>query len=462
MNTQSQYPADILGMHPDEMRRLGHRVVDIVVDRLSCRHEERAIQCGNPGELLAQLGGAIPNEAIDVDTSIDLLTTVALANQQHGDHPRYFARVPGPSSYAAILGEWLATGYNTIAASWGGGAGPATIELIVIDWLRELMGLPSGTEGICVSGGSIANMTGLGAARATYGLGVAYLTDQTHSSLSRVLKEMGFPKSHIRVLPSDSGCRMSISHLKAAIQEDRQNKLKPLVVAATAGTTNTGAVDPLHKIADICAENNMWFHIDGAYGAPAALCGQGREYLAGIGRADSLVLDPHKWLFQPYDIGCVLVSRPGALEKAYSMTPEYLKDVKGADQEVDMRNRSLELTRRSRAAKLWMTFRTYGLKKIRDAVQRGIDLGEFAESEIQRSPETWRLVTPSQIGIVTFAHKRANEITHEMRAKRLASEGFAAVSSTILKGQPVLRLCTINPLTTEQDISETLRRLGES
>ena len=250
---------------------------------------------------------------------------------QHGDHPRFFARVPGPSSFAAVLGEWLGTGHNAICASWAGGSGPATVELVVIEWLRQLMGMPAGTEGVLMSGGSLANLTAFAAARATLGQGVAYLTDQTHSSLARDLLAMGFVPEQVRILPSDADLRMPMAGLAAAIAADRAAGRQPMMVVASAGTTNTATVDPLPEIAELCRAEGMWFHVDGAYGAPGALCERGRADLAGMELANSLVLDPHKWLFQPYDVGCVLVRRPGALDRAFSMNPEYLKDVMGDD-----------------------------------------------------------------------------------------------------------------------------------
>jgi glutamate/tyrosine decarboxylase-like PLP-dependent enzyme len=455
------YPPDTLGMSADEMRRLGYAVVDRVVDRHCNRHREPAILNGTPAELRQQLGGPLPAEPGDIDAALALLVDVALAHQQHGDHPRYFARVPGPSSFAAVLGDWLATGFNTIAASWAGGSGPSAVELIVVDWLRELTGLPVGTEGVLVSGGSMANLTAIATARAARGPGAAYLTDQTHSSIVRALRTLGFAESEIRILPCDDAYRLDVAALRQAISEDRARGLKPMLVIATAGTTNTGSVDPLPDLADLCASECLWFHIDGAYGAPAAMTESGRRVLTGIERADSLVLDPHKWLFQPYDIGCTLVRHTGALEHAFTMNPEYLRDVQASSSaEVDFRNRSLELTRRSRAIKLWLTFRAYGAERVRAGIERGIELAQLAEQLIREMPDVYDLVTPAQLGIVTFAGRPATKARHDRAVQRVADTGFAAVTSTMLNSRSALRLCTINPLTTEDDLRETLQRLG--
>ncbi|WP_439107138.1 pyridoxal phosphate-dependent decarboxylase family protein [Congregibacter sp.] len=453
------YPADTLGMDADEMRRLGYAAVDAVIEHLENKHSEAAIACEDPESLLAALGGALPENPQPSEASFDLLMHSALRNQQHGDHPRYFARVPGPSSFAAIIGEWLGVGFNTIAASWPGGAGPSAVELVVIDWLRQLMDLPEDTEGILVSGGSQASLTAIAAVRACRGQGCVYLSDQTHASILRALRSLGFSDNELRVLESDADHTLTAKAVQNAIAADKQTGLKPMMVIATAGSTNTGAIDPLHELADLCEEHRLWLHIDGAYGAPAALTQRGAGRLAGMSRADSLTLDPHKWFFQPYDVGCLLI-RPGVLEPCFNMNPEYLKDVSGGDDAPDFRNRGFELTRRSRALKLWFSLRTYGIAKFRDAIDYSIDLTEFAEDYLRQNSQRWEVVTPAQIGIVCFALRGASGDEHERRANSLSESGFACATTTKLKGRTVLRLCIINPLTTKADIVETIDRLG--
>ncbi len=446
------------------MRALGYWVVDRVVGHLEGIAESPAVVTGTPDELRAALGGPPPEDPGDPAAALRTLADVALAHMQHGEHPRNFARVPGPSSYAGVLGEWLATGFNAIAASWTGGSGPATVELVVIDWLRQLLGLPDTTEGILVSGGSLASVTALVVARNEVGAGTVYLSDQTHSSIVRGLFALGFPGSDVRVLTSDGRQRLSVEALREALDADRTAGRRPAIVIANAGTTNTGAVDPLPELAGICAAEGLWLHVDGAYGAPAALCDAGRRLLAGIERADSLVLDPHKWLFQPYDLGCLLVRRHGALERAFRTTPDYLADVTGVDDEVDLRDRGLELSRRGRGVKLWLTFRTYGVVRIRAAIAHGIGLAERAERLVAADPD-WRVVTPAQLGIVTFTLRRpaaGRDAYDELaaRAAGVAADGSAHLTTTRVSGTPVLRLCTINPRTTPDDITQTLAGLG--
>src|SRR3954468_228266 len=329
-------PDDTLTLPADELRRLGHRVVDLVVGHLEGLRDQPPIRTGTPAELDALLREPPPEAPGDVDAALDLLAGEVLTRMQHGDHPRFFARVPSPSNGVSALGDALAAGFNAFAGSWAGGSGPAALELVVLDWLRELCGLAPGTEGILVSGGSVAALTALATARHERPGDVAYVSDQTHASNTRELRILGIP--HIRVLPSDDGFRLAPDALRAALAEARRAGLAPFCVIATAGTTNTGAVDPLGELAEVCAAEELWLHVDGAYGAPAALTERGRALLAGLERADSLSLDPHKWLFQPYEVGCLLVRRAGALKRTFAMAPEYLRDTL-SDEEVNFRDR---------------------------------------------------------------------------------------------------------------------------
>ena len=452
-------PADTLGLEADEMRRLGYWVVDRVVEHFEQGAEGPVISASPAAELHGALGGPVPEAPGDPLEAMQTLVDVALANMQHGDHPRYFARVPGPSSYAGVLGEWLGTGFNVIASSWAGSSGPSTVELVALNWLRELLGLPEGTEGILMSGGSLANMTGLAAARAQTGSGVAYLSDQTHASIPRALATLGFSPDHVRVLQGDERLRLTAAAVREAIAADRRRGLMPRFIVATAGTTNTGAVDELEALAELAAGEGMWLHVDGAYGAPAALCAAGRSALRGLELADSLVLDPHKWLFAPYDVGCLFVRRPGALDRTFSMRPEYLVDVRPDVDEVNFGDRGLELTRRSRALKLWLMLKVYGAARLRTAIERCIGLAEHAQRLLQSDPR-WEVITPAQLGIVTFTCPQWSAEEHSARAAALVSSGHAAVTSTRLGDRAALRLCTINPRTTESDIEQTLALLA--
>jgi glutamate/tyrosine decarboxylase-like PLP-dependent enzyme len=257
---------------------------------------------------------------------------------------------------------------------------------------------------------------------------------------------------------------MPAGALAAAVREDRAAGRTPFCVVATAGSTNTGAVDPLEALADLCAAEGLWLHADAAYGGPAVLTAKGRSALAGLDRVDSLAVDPHKWLFQPYEIGCVLVRRPGLLGAMFALHPEYLADVNRRDDEVNFFDRGIQLTRGFRALKLWMTLKVYGVDALRRGVEHGLELAELAEREL-RSREGWEVVTPAQLGIVSFrralpgAAPEAEDAANVALVERLVADGVAAISSTTLHGRVALRMCTINPRTTRADVALTLDRL---
>jgi glutamate/tyrosine decarboxylase-like PLP-dependent enzyme len=233
--------------------------------------------------------------------------------------------------------------------------------------------------------------------------------------------------------------------------------LEPFAVIGSAGTTSTGSVDPLNDLADLAQREGLWFHVDGAYGAPARLTPRGHDLLAGIERADTLVLDPHKWLFQPYEIGAVLTPHAGLLEHTFTLDGAYLRDTKGGV--VEFRERGPQLTRGSRALKLYLSLRTFGLDAFKAAIAKGIALAEYAETLLD-GDEAWEVVSPATLAIVCFRRTGHSDEQTDAMVRRAVEDGYSAPSTTILHGRSVARLCTINPRTTERDIEATLERLA--
>jgi aromatic-L-amino-acid decarboxylase len=444
-----------LSLPPEDMRRLGYRVIDRIVEHFEQLGELPPVRTGNAEELRKRLGGPPPEQPGDPEAELDVLFDEVLPFIQHGDHPRFFARIGSPSNYVGALGDAAAAGFNVFTGSWTGGSGPATVELVVLDWLRELCGLPDRAEGVLTTGGSVANLAGLAAARTARGPGVVYFSDQTHAAVPRALRVLGLVDG--RVLGCDERFRLDPGEVRAAIAADRATGRRPMCVVATAGTTSTGSVDPLDALADLCAEEDLWLHVDGAYGAPSVLSPDAQPLLAGLERADSLVLDPHKWLFQPYEIGCLLVREPGVLERTFALEGAYLRDTLTG--EVNFRDRSVQLTRGGRALKLWLSIRVFGLTAFRDAVGRGIALAEHAEALLRARPG-WEVVSGAQLAIVCF-RREGDDALQTRIVEAMARDGFALPSSTVLGGRVVLRLCTINPRTTEEDIERTIERMSE-
>jgi glutamate/tyrosine decarboxylase-like PLP-dependent enzyme len=451
---------DQLDLSPDEMRALGYRVVDRLTDRFTHLSEDRVGAKADPARLRPALLTPPPAEPIAPDEIFATLERDVFPNMMNTAHPRFFAFVPVPSNFVSAMADTLAAGFNVFSGSWLGGSGSVALELTVIDWLRQWCGLPETAGGLFVSGGSMANLTAIVAARHAklndrIEGAVVYFSDQTHSSVERAFRVAGFLPGQLRKIPSDDQFRLPIDELARQIAEDRAAGLRPFAIVANAGTTNTGAIDPLPEIAALCAANQMWMHVDGAYGAAAALCDRGKALLEGLELADSLSLDPHKWLFQSLECGCVLLRDSALLKSTYRIMPEYLADVHRNVAEVNPCDYGIQLTRSFRALKLWMSIQYFGLDAFRAAMERGFELAEFAEKKLRAMPG-WEIVTPAQMGIVTFHHPEAD---YEKLHDAMLADGFAMATSTVLKGRTVLRFCTINPRTAEDDITETLDRI---
>jgi glutamate/tyrosine decarboxylase-like PLP-dependent enzyme len=460
----------------EEMKDLGYRVVDMIVDHvetLSKKPVSRSLGEGWSGDVDIE---PIPEEGGDIAEILRTVERDVLGAIMHVDHPRYFAFIPGPGNFVGAMADALSSGFNVFASTWLEGSGAAQIELVTINWLRQICGMPEGAGGLFVSGGSMANLTGLAVARSTilgHDLtdGVVYFSDQTHSSVERALWVLGFAPRQIRKLPTDKDYRLVPELLSAEIERDRAAGRRPFCVVANAGTTNTGAVDPLKELAAITRDCGMWLHVDGAYGAAAILTEEGKAALSGLSCSDSLVIDPHKWLFCPFEIGCVLVRDRTLLRNAFHILPEYMEDAERTGTEVNFCDFGIQLSRGFRALKLWMSIKVFGLGAFREAVAAGIENARIAETIIGAS-RRWRVVTPAQLGIVTFRAllpgRPSEEIDsiHRGIVDRLVKDGYAFLSSTVLSGRVVLRMCTINPRTTQQDIADTIglleRLLAES
>jgi aromatic-L-amino-acid decarboxylase len=454
-----------LQLSREQMQALGYRIVDILVEHFENLPASRVTGKGSRPELERRLREPLPEQPADAEDVLRQLEQDVFSHMLHVDHPRFFAFVPSPSNFVGAVAEALAAGFNPFVGTWLGGSGPSMVELVTVDWLRELCRLPPEAGGLFVSGGSMANLTALAVARRVKlqdepAGAVIYFSDQTHSSVEKGLRVLGFRPEQIRKLPADGEFRLPLSGVEQQIASDRAAGRKPFCVIANAGTTSTGAVDPLPQLRELCNREGLWLHADGAYGAAAVLCEKGRAALRGLEQVDSLSMDPHKWLFQPFEIGCLLVRSAGWLRDTFQTRPEYLKDAVPAEDEVNLSDYGVQLTRSFRALKLWMSFKIFGLQAFREAVAKGVDLAEFAEAGLRESGR-WEIVTPAQLAVVTFRHATATGEAHTRLVERLVEDGSAMVSTTVLRGRTVLRLCTINPRTTESDIRDTIERIEQ-
>ncbi|MDP2995920.1 MAG: aminotransferase class I/II-fold pyridoxal phosphate-dependent enzyme [Bryobacterales bacterium] len=456
----------MLELTRDQMRALGHTMVEMMIEHFAGLRDKPVNVTGSRAALASLIDAPPPERGRPAGDVLDLLDKAVFSSIGHVDHPRFFAFVPSPNNFVSAMAEALAAAHNVFAGSWLEGSGPAQLELTTIDWLRQFCGLPEGAAGLFVSGGSMANLTALVVARAAKLAdrpegATIYCSDQVHSSVERGLRVLGFARGQVRKLASDENFRLSVDALARQIAADRAAGLRPFCVVANAGTTNTGAVDPLGELADLCRRQDLWLHADGAYGAAAVLCGRGRALLQGIGRVDSLALDPHKWLFQPYECGCLLVRDGALLERTFRILPDYLKDIHEGEDEVNFCDRGIQLTRNFRALKLWLSIQIFGLEAFRRAVERGFEVAEAVE-RLLRARERFEIVTPAQLGILTFRYQPETgdtDLFNAALARRIAEDGYLMLSTTMLRGRTVLRMCTINPRTTDEEIAGVVERI---
>lgn len=454
-------PASDIDLTPEQMRRFGYRIIDRLVEHFEQLGAQPVARLVDRETLEARLAGPPPELPSPPEQVLERLERDVLSSRMQVDHPRFFAFVPSPGNFVGAMADALTSGLNIFTGTWMAGSGPIALEMAAVRWLADACGLPPTAGGLFVSGGSLANLTALVAARqAMLGEDISgatvYYSDQTHSSVERALRTIGFVSQQLRKLPSDEHYRLSLEQLTDAVQQDRKAGLRPFAVVVNAGTTNTGAVDPLVALAFFCRNEGLWLHADGAYGAAAVLSEQGKAALDGIDQVDSLSLDPHKWLFQPFECGCVLLRDAELLRRAFRIMPEYLQDVHRLSP-VNLCDYGVQLTRGFRALKLWMSIQVYGMRAFRQAIERGIQLATYAEQRLREMPG-WRIVTPAQLAVVCFRYN-ASPARNGQLVKAMYDDGHAMLTSTVLRGQTVLRLCTINPRTTEADLDSTLARL---
>ena len=469
-----QHPLELSG---EAMRALGARALEIAVSHFeTLRDQPVAGPMPSRAETEAWLDTPLGEQGEDPEALLRLLTERVFPRPIHSDHPRFYAFVPSPTNFVSVLGDLLVSAHNVFAGHWFASSTASQVELTTTTWLTQLCGLPATAGGIFLSGGSMANLCAVATAREVVlggpdATGVLYCSDQTHSSLSKGVRLIGFRREQKRTVPTDAGYRLDVAALARMVAEDRAAGRRPFCVVANGGTTNTGAVDPLPEVAALCRREGLWLHVDGAYGAAAVLTDEGRAALHGLDLADSITLDPHKWLFQPYEMGCLLVRDAATLRTAFQLEADdhadYLEDVKRyIAREVNFYEHGPQLTRSFKALKLWLSLRTFGLAAFRQAVQVGLDMAREAE-RVLRADGRWEIVTPAQLGIVTFRWRgdgtlspAAVDAITPRTVDAMTRDGYALVMSTALGGRPALRLCPIHPGTRAEEIAETVRRLG--
>jgi aromatic-L-amino-acid decarboxylase len=383
--------------------------------------------------------------------------------------PGYLAYIPGGGLFSAALADFIATGVNRFVNVWNAAPAFTQIEATVIDWIREQFGLPSEGGGILTSGGSMANLSALVTARRArlpedFLRGTIYASDQTHASVAKAAMICGFPLANVRGVPTDDRLRIVPQALLEAVARDRAGGFTPFCVVANAGTTNTGAVDPIAELAEIAAWQDLWLHVDAAYGGFFQLTERGREAFRGIERADSITLDPHKGMFLPYGTGCLLVRERALLRHAHQVEAAYLQDL-GAEEEIpNFADYSPELSRDFRGLRVWLPLKLHGLGAFRDALDEKLDLTRVLYEGLGEVPGV-ELPWEPQMTVVAFRARSKSDDADDLSRQlldRINASKRVFLSSTMIEGRFTIRACIVSHRTHRDRIHEALEIIRRS
>ncbi|WP_217575820.1 aspartate aminotransferase family protein [Mesorhizobium sp. GbtcB19] len=457
---------------------LSHRIVDDAIAYLRDVRERPAWR-EMPAEVREFFNSPMPRSPAPVSAVYDDVARNVMAYPMGNIHPRFWAWYMGSSNFTGALGDFLAAIQGSNLG--GGNHAAGLMDSQVVNWLKEMVGFPASASGTLVSGGSMANIIGLTVARNVKagvdvrerGVGAMpkplryYASDQAHSCHRKGMEALGLGNRALRRIPTDAGLRIDIAALRAAIAEDREAGFKPACVIGTAGTVNTGAVDDLQALAVLAAEEGLWFHVDGCIGALIAIAPENRSLVAGIEQADSMALDPHKWLHAPFEAGCALVRDASQHRNTFAVTPEYLESApRGLASGEWLFDYGLQTSRGFRALKIWMALKEHGVEKFGRLIDQNIAQARYLTGLIEAEP-TLELMAPTTINIVSFRHRLAGASEDRLKAfnteimLRLQEEGIAALSDTTVHGRHCLRVAIANHRTRRDDLDllvcETLR-----
>ena len=414
----------------------------------------------------------IPQKGRDAVEVEEELMKYVFTRQALVQHPRFFSFVASAVSPYSIAGSILTDIYNPNAGSYNLCPCAGIIEEKMCRWLASYAGYPEETSGgVFLSGGSISTLSAIIAARINkldefdIPKGVAYLSDQAHSSVRKALKMLGFRKDQVVILPSDQDFKMDVKLLEETIIKDKKEGKIPFIVIGTLGTTNTGAIDPLSDIGDIAAKYNLWFHVDGAYGATSLISPIYRNLSKGIEKSDSLTWDAHKWLMQTYSCSILLVKDKQTLLNAFVEHPEYLEDLSSSDH-IDSWDRGPEMSRPHRAIKLWFTVQATGTLLLEDLVEYSFYNAKIVEKELEKR-ENWEIISKPSCGTINFRYapkgltlEQLNELNINI-TKKINEDGYAYIVTTVLNEMKTIRMCMINANSTMEDILNTIEMLDK-
>jgi aromatic-L-amino-acid decarboxylase len=468
------------GLDPEQFRAYGKQVIDWIADYLADADRYPVLSPVKPGDVKRQLPATPPAAPEAMDAILADFQRVILPGITHWNHPGFFAYFAITGSAPGILGELLTAALNVNGMLWRTSPAATELEEVVLDWLRQMIGLPPQFEGVITDTASVSTLIAVAAAREALDRGVReeglagrpdlprlrmYCSEQAHSSVEKAGLVLGLGRSGVRKIPIDAEFRLRPDALASAIAEDRAAGQLPFCVVATVGTTSTTSIDPTPAIADICARERLWLHVDGAYGGIAAIAPELRHALAGCERADSIVVNPHKWLFTPIDCSAFYTRRADTLKRAFSLVPEYLRTAEGEVK--NYMDYGVQLGRRFRALKLWFVIRSYGVDGLIAHIREHCRLAREFAAWIDADARFERLA-PAPFSTVCFRYRPAG-MSDETELERLNAalldavnaSGQAFLSHTKLDGRYALRLAIGNAATRAQHVERAWRLLTE-
>lgn len=476
--TSRQHPGD---MPPAVFREAMHKIADVVADYLEQVGDKPVLPGIEPGSVRDQLPATAPEQPEDIDKILSDYHTLIEANNTHWNHPGFMAYFAVTGSGPGILGETLAGALNVNAMLWRTAPSATELEEVTCGWLRDAMGLPKDFWGIINDTASVGSLVSLATARhrlpgadiRSKGMAgrtdlpvmTVYASEHAHSSIDKAIVALGLGLDNLRKIPSDSDFRMRPDALAAAIEEDSKAGFKPIAVVATVGTTSTTSVDPVPAIADIAEQHGLWLHVDAAYAGVSAIVPELRELMPGLDRADSLVTNPHKWLFVPVDCAVLFVKQPDLVREAFSVVPHYLTTPERGVR--NLMDYGIQLGRRMRALKLWFVMRSFGLTGLRDRIRYHCELASELATWIQADPN-FELMAPVPMGTACFRatppglSPEQQDAFNEALVAKVNAEGPVFISHTQLCGRFVLRICVGNLRTRREHLETAWSLVRES
>ncbi len=423
-----------------------------------------------PGEIQEIFDEPLPENGLEISELLKKVEEDVIGSATMNVGPHYYGYITGGGNQVAILAEMISAALNQNNLKWHSSPVSTELEKLVIKWVSQFIGYSEKAAGAILDGGSTANFNCLAVARKNmapdnlssdgmYGQKpmTIYVSEEGHSSFDKAVDVLGIGLNNLRKIPVDDQFQIRPDLLREQIQKDRKAGLHPICVIGIAGTTNTGAVDNLQELSDIAKEEKMWYHVDAAYGGPAAKLPSVRHLFGGIEEADSVVVNPHKWLYVPFEAACILVKEPEKLRRTFSLIPDYLRSNEDEGERTDLMEYQLPLTKSFKSLKVWMTLKAFGANRLRDTIQGDIENAQYLRSLIEKSDD-FEMLAPVPLSIACFrfapaelSEDEVDELNRKL-AHAIEQDGRIFLTATKIKGKTALRTCFINPRTTRKDV----------